>query len=106
MNEDQIRDAIYHAVYRVIRIGVQPGKAAFFDAAIKDTWPPTPPPSEWPTFWYEAVGLEIQQAFIDYGKYLNTFDGAWIKKNRSEKWETLYDWAAEDLMDYKDAVEA
>ena len=105
MNEDQLRDAIYFAFYRVVRVGQPLEKSVFFESTIKNTWPPTPPPSDWPSFWYEAVGLEIQQAFIDYGKYLVGFDGAWIKKNRAGKWEVLFEFAASDLMDYQDAVE-
>jgi hypothetical protein len=105
MNEEQLKDAIYFSFYRVVRVGQPLEKAVFFDRTIKDTWPLTPPPTDWSTFWYEAVALEMQQAFVDHGKYLVGFDGAWLKKNRAQKWQTLFDLAAADLMDYQDAIE-
>jgi hypothetical protein len=95
MTTQQIQDAIYNAFYAVVRIGIQPSQAKFFSSSIAATWPMTTPPASWPTFWYDSVAVEIQQAFLNYGKYLPDFDGDWLNKNSGKyKWSDVSDWAS------------
>jgi hypothetical protein len=94
MTSDQIKLAIYQSFYSVVRIGVQPSQDVFFASTIVSTWPGTPPPTAWPTFWYDSVALEIQQSFMSFGKYLPGLDGGWLSANASKyKWNDVYLWA-------------
>lgn len=111
MTQDQINNAIYTSFYQVIRVGIPMSQVDFFAATIANTWPNTPPPTLWPTFWYDSVALEIQQAFISKGKFLPGLDGDWLNKNNAKKWSDLASWANGEssaigggLINYSDAT--
>ena len=94
MTSDQIKSAIYNAFYAVIRVGVPLTQPNFFSATIVSTWPNTPAPTVWPTFWYDSVAVEIQHAFLAYGKFLPGLDGNWLSANGSKyNWNDVFEWA-------------
>jgi hypothetical protein len=86
---DQINKAIWQGFYAVATIGVPMPETDFLAAKISDTWPQTPPPTAWSSFWYDAVAVEIQSNFIAMGMFLPGFDGDWLNNNQGKKWSDL-----------------
>ena len=95
MDENEIKAAIHDAYYSVVRVGVPLTPDTFFSpkTIISSTWPKTPPPQSWTQFWFVAVAVAIQQAFISKGEYLPKFDGNWLQSNQAKTWNDLLQWA-------------
>lgn len=91
MTEDEIKGAIYSAVYRIVRISSAPTIDDFYKQTIKDTVGPIEQssPSGWEDFWWESLATEIQNAFISRKKYILDFDKKWLKDHEEKTWNEL-----------------
>jgi hypothetical protein len=98
MTEAQFRRVVHSAFYRVVRNPSPLPQAEFFDAKIEDTWPTTPPPTDWSDFWYESVVVEIQGAIMARAEYLDGLTLKWLKDNEEEKWEVVVEHSRTNLV--------
>ena len=89
MTEAQFRRVVHTAFYRVVRSANPVPFNEFFDEKIEETWPTTPPPTDWSDFWFESVSVEIQSSIMARKEYLDGFSLKWLKDNQTEKWEAL-----------------
>ena len=93
----QVKTTIYGAFYRIVRVGKQPSMEEFYKKTVKETWPKTQPPADFPDFWWESVALEIQNGFIARKSYLNGLDGAWLKQRIDKTWQSILDYAVDNV---------
>ena len=100
MTLPDLQKALYVAFYRVIRVGKQPTLAAFLSKTVKETWPresTNPSPSDFPDFWWHALELEIQKAFMAQLDFWDELDVAYLQKkfNDDITWAAVADEAFE-----------
>jgi hypothetical protein len=98
MTELQLKRTIQSAFYRVVRTHIPLSLAEFFDSKIEDTWPTTPPPTDWSDFWYESVCVEIQSGVMARNEFIDGFSYTWLKENKGKKWEALVTHASTNLV--------
>ena len=89
MTEAQFKRVVHSAFYRVVRNPSPLLQDEFFATKIVDTWPTTPPPTDWSDFWYESVVVEMQGAIMARAEYLDGFTLKWLKDHEEKKWEAL-----------------
>ena len=89
ITKDQINKAIWQGFYAVASTGVPLPEDTFLATKITDSWPQTPPPTAWTSFWYDSVAVEIQSNFVNLGMFLPGFDGGWLDNNSGKQWSDL-----------------
>jgi hypothetical protein len=94
MEEKEVRETIFSAVYRIVRILKQPTIDDFFKQTIESTVGEIQQaaPSGWEDFWWESLATEIQTAFIARKLYILDFGKQWLKDNKAKTWEALYEY--------------
>ncbi len=97
MNEQEIKHAIYAAVWRIVRQINPPKIEEFFDQKVKDTLPTGGAPGSWENFWWESLAVEIQGAMLSRKRYITNFDYKILKDREGKKWQNIYEYIESNL---------
>ena len=98
MTEEQARELVHSAFYRIVRQANPTPIDEFFEKSIEETWPDGETPSGWSDFWWESVAVEIQNAVMSRKEYVLDFDRKWLKDNKTQPWESLITFMGDNLV--------
>jgi hypothetical protein len=97
MTEQELREGIHSAFYRIVRQLEPVPLDDFFKMTVEVTWPTGESPSGWVDFWWESVTVEIQSTVMSRREYVLDFNAKWLKDNKERTWNWVKDYIGRNL---------